>query len=124
MAYIGQKEKKELAPAIKNVLKTYGMKGSIGIDNHSSLVVNVKEGVLDFTDHFTHGDGYIQVNTYHIDNWYSGTIKNFLNDLVKAMKGANWYNNTDAMIDYFDIAYYVYINIGQWDKEYKVVEAA
>jgi len=28
------------------------------------------------------------------------------------------------MIDYFDIAYYVYINIGQWDKKYKVVEAA
>ena len=118
MAYIGQKEKKELAPAIKNVLKTYGMKGSIAIDNHSSLVVNVKEGVLDFTNHFTHGDGYIQVNTYHIDNWYSGTIKNFLNDLVKAMKGTSWYNNTDAMIDYFDIAYYVDINIGKWDKPY------
>ena len=107
MAYIGQKEKKELAPAIKKVLKTYGMKGSIAIDNHSSLVVNVKEGVLDFTGHFTHGDGYIQVNTYHIDNWYSGTIKNFLNDLVKAMKGVNWYNKSDAMIDYFDIAYYI-----------------
>ena len=60
MAYIGQKEKKELAPAIKKVLKTYGMKGSIAIDNHSSLVVNVKEGVLDFSGHFTHGDGYIK----------------------------------------------------------------
>ena len=118
MAYIGQKEKKELAPAIKKVLKTYGMKGSIAIDNHSSLVVNVKEGVLDFTGHFTHGDGYIQVNTYHIDNWYSGTIKNFLNDLVKAMKGTNWYNKSDAMIDYFDIAYYIDINIGKWDKPY------
>ena len=40
------------------------------------------------------------------------------------MKGTKWYNNTDAQIDYFDIAYYVYVNIGQWDKEYKVVEAA
>ena len=118
MAYIGQKEKKELAPAIKKVLKTYGMKGSIAIDNHSSLVVNVKEGVLDFTGHFTHGVGYIQVNTYHIDNWYSGTIKNFLNDLVKAMKGVNWYNKSDAMIDYFDIAYYIDINIGKWNKPY------
>ena len=26
------------------------------------------------------------------------------------------------MIDYFDIAYYVYINIGKWDNPYVVLE--
>ena len=47
------------------------MKGTIGVNHHSSLVVNVQSGVLDFTGHFTHGDGYIQVNEYHINNHYS-----------------------------------------------------
>ena len=46
MAYISQKDKKELAPAIKAVLKKYNMKGSIGIRNYSTLVVNLKEGSL------------------------------------------------------------------------------
>jgi len=118
MAYISQQDKKDLAPSIKAVLKTYGMKGTISINHYSSLVVTIQSGVLDFTDHFSHGDGYIQVNTYHIDSWYSGTIKRFLQDLLKAMKGTKWYNNSDAMVDYFDIAYYMDINIGKWNKPY------
>ena len=48
MAYISQEDKKALAPAIKAVLKKYGVKGSIAINHHSSLVVNIKSGVLDF----------------------------------------------------------------------------
>ena len=40
------------------------------------------------------------------------------------MKGTKWYNNTNAMIDYFDIAYYVYINIGKWDNPYVVLKEA
>ena len=122
MAFISQEEKKELSVGIKQVLKKFGMKGTIGVNHHSSLVVNVQSGVLDFTGHFTHGDGYIQVNQYHIDNHYSGVIKNFLNELLKAMKGTKWYNNSDAMVDYFDIAYYTDINIGKWNKPY-VLEA-
>ena len=99
------------------------MKGTISINNHSSLVVTVQSGVLDFTDHFSHGDGHIQVNTYHIDSWYSGTIKKFLSELLKAMKGTKWYNKSDAMVDYFDIAYYMDINIGKWNKPYVLKEA-
>ena len=118
MAYISQQDKKDLAPAIKAVLKNYGMKGTISINHYSSLVVTIQSGVLDFTGHFSHGDGYIQVNTYHIDSWYSGTIKRFLQDLLKAMKGTKWYNNSDAMTDYFDTAYYMDINIGKWNKPY------
>ena len=78
------------------------MKGTISINHYSSLVVTIQSGVLDFSGHFSHGDGYIQVNTYHIDTWYSGTKRDFLKDLVKAMKGNKWYDKSDAMVDYFD----------------------
>jgi len=44
MSYMSQEKKKQLAPAIKAVLKKYGVKGSIGVRHHSSLVVNIKEG--------------------------------------------------------------------------------
>ena len=34
------------------------------------------------------------------------------------MKGNKWYDTSDAMVDYFDTAYYVDINIGKWNKPY------
>ena len=116
MAYIGQKEKKELAPAIKAVLKKFGMKGTIGIDHHRGLKVNLKEGVIDF------GEVYHQVNTYHIEKFYgTGIAGQFLNELVAAMKGTKWYDNSDAMTDYFDTAYYMDINLGKWNKPYELI---
>ena len=140
MAYISQQEKKELAPAIKEVLKKYGVKGSIAINHHSSLVVNLKEGVLDLLgDAQKHNDkvaeqrgqqsypigDHLQVNTCYADEWATDEkISNFYEELIGAMKGTTWYNKSDAMSDYFDIAYYLDVNVGKWDKGYVLKEVA
>ena len=117
MAYVSQADKKELAPAIKKVLSKYGMKGSISIRNHSTLQVTLQSGAIDFED-YSHGDGYIQVNTYHIDSHYSGKARAFLNELLDAMKGPKYFNNDDAMTDYFHRSHYTDINVGSWNKPY------
>ena len=119
MAYVSQEMKKELAVGIKAVLKKYGCKGNIGVRNHMSLYVDVMEGPIDF-ENYTHGDKYIQVNTYWIDDHYKGIAKQFLNELLAEMKGKNYYNNDNAMIDYFDRSHYTDINIGKWNKPYKL----
>jgi len=134
MAYISQEKKKELAVGIKKVLKKYGMKGTVGVNHHSSLVVNLWEGALDLLgDAQKHNDkvaqqrgqesypigDYLQVNTYRADEWaFSETIANFYKELIAAMKGTEWYNKSDIMTDYFDIAYYLDVNVGKWDKGY------
>ena len=123
MAYVSQQDKKELAPAIKKVLNKYGMKGSISIRHHMSLVVTLQSGAIDFKD-YSHGDGYIQVNTYHIDAHYSGKAKAFLNELLDAMKGPKYFNNDDAMTDYFHRSHYTDINVGKWNKPYFLQETA
>jgi len=117
MAYVSQDDKAKLAPAIKKVLSKYGMKGSISIRHHSSLVVTLQSGAIDFTD-YTHGDGYIQVNTYHIATQYQGKAKAFLTELLAAMKGPDYFNNDDAMTDYFHRSHYTDINVGRWNKPY------
>lgn len=134
MAYMSQEMKKELTPAIKAVLKKHGYKGTIGVNNHSSLVVNIKEGKHDFIaianakgqemaerrGHRYHpSTGYVQVNTYYPEHY--GDASEFLEELIAAMKGTKWYNNSDIQVDYFDIAYYIDINVGKWDKPYQVV---
>ena len=132
MAYVSQEMKKELAPGIKAVLDKYGMKGSISVNNYSSLVVTLQQGPLDFrgvdyrgNDIYylaTDANMYSQVNTYHVDKFYSGVTADFLNELVAAMKGATsrgeWYDKSDIMTDYFDVAYYVNVNVGKFDKGY------
>ena len=50
MAYVSKQDKAELAPAIKAVLKKYNMKGSISVRHHSTLVVKIKQGAIDFAD--------------------------------------------------------------------------
>src|SRR6056300_649311 len=117
MAYVSQADKKELAPAIKKVLSKYGMKGSISIRHHSTLVVTLQSGAIDFGE-YTHGDGYIQVNVYHIERHYKGKAQAFLTELLAAMKGPDWFDKSDAMTDYFHISHYCDINVGKWNKPY------
>ena len=128
MPYVSQEMKKELAPAIKAVLKKYKMKGSIAVNNHSTLVVNLSEGYVDCVSKGERVLGLSgvskSVNVYHIDEWYEGVAKKFLNELLAAMKGPKYFNDDDAMIDFFSRSHYTDINVGKWNKEFKLLKEA
>lgn len=117
MAYVSQADKAKLAPEIKKVLSKYGMKGSISIRHHSTLVVTLQSGAIDFGE-YTHGDGYIQVNVYHIERHYKGKAQKFLTELLAAMKGPGWFDKSDSMTDYFHVKHYCDINVGKYNKPY------
>ena len=130
MAFISQQDKKTLAPAIKAVFKKYGLKGTIAIKNHMTLCANVSAGRLDLIGAAAQvGDfrssGYYQANAYRPTNEkykdFNIYIFNFYEDLKKAMKGAIWFDKSDIMTDYFHTAFYIDINIGQWNKPYKLL---
>jgi len=134
MAYVSKETKAALAPAIRAVLKKYGVKGTIAVRNHSALVVTIREGALDFIgeanqfnreyaertgQRFHPVTDYYQANPYKGEDAYSDpTVGAFFKELTAAMRGDIWYDNSDSMTDYFDTAYYLYINIGRWDKPY------
>ena len=112
MAYVSQADKARLAPAIRAVLNRYGIKGSISVRHHSTLVVTVKSGNVDF------GGDNIDVNVYWIDRHYTGVARRFLNELHRAMMGPDWFCNDDAMTDYFHRSHYCDIRIGNWQRPY------
>lgn len=117
MAYVSQADKKALTPAIKAVLNKYGMKGSISVRHHSTLVVTLRSGSIDFSD-YMRGEAYTDVNPYWIDQHYSGIARDFLNELLDAMKGPDFFDHSDIQTDYFHRSHYTDINIGRWNKPY------
>lgn len=132
MAYFSQAMKKELAPKVKSVLKKYGLSGTMSVRDHSSFVLNIRSGPIDFIGNLikvqnerpwstepygTHIQDHIQVNHHSIDRDYDGIARDCLLELYAAMSKGNW-DNSDIMTDYFDVGWYVKINIGKWDKPY------
>jgi hypothetical protein len=125
MAYMNQNRKAIIASKIKPILKKYGMKGSLSVRNHSTIVLTLSEGPIDFAKdgNMVLQFGYhLDVNPYWYQDHYNGKSKQFLDEIIPAMKSAGWYDNSDAMTDYFDTAYYFDVRVGKWNKQYKVVK--
>jgi hypothetical protein len=116
MAYFSKEMKAKIAPKIKTLLKEYNMKGSLAVENHSAVALNLRSGSIDF------GKDYVQINVYHVDTFFSGKAKEFLQKALDILNAEN-YDNSDAMTDYFDVGYYVRINVGRWDRIYEVTSA-
>jgi len=138
MAYMNQERKAKIANVLKPVLKKYKVKGTLSVRNHMTVCLTIKSGSIDFIENLINNDSdlsctrrmsaeqieslrknqYLDVNPYWFQEHFSGKAKLFLTEAMKALKSADWYDKTDAQIDYFDTAYYVDINIGRWNKPY------
>jgi hypothetical protein len=125
MAYVSQELKAKLAPKVKAICKKYGVKASLAVRNHSVLCLNIKSGKIDFFA--DSGDcyeqakrfGHIQVNTYWYHDHFSGVARDFLSEVIPAMHVGN-HDRSDIQSDYFDVGWYVNVNVGQWNKPYTV----
>jgi hypothetical protein len=135
VAYMNQERKQKVAAAVKPILAKYGMKGSLSVRNHSTIVLKLTSGPIDFIgdmndernsllgSNSVNKDALRQrynldVNTYWYTEHYTGAALTFLHEIIPAMKSADWFDKSDAQIDYFHTAYYIDVNVGSWDKPY------
>lgn len=142
MAYMSQETKAKIVAAVKPILKKYGLKGTFAVRNHSTIVLNLKAGKIDFIENFIATDAnvsygrkmdqsqidYIRknqsvdVNPYWFQEHFTGKAKAALTEIFAAMKKAgDWYDKSDIQTDYFNTAYYVDVNIGKWNAPYQVM---
>lgn len=122
MAYVSQELKKSLAPAIKAVCKKYGVKATLAVRHHSTLSLNIKSGKVDFFSDFgahagLNRESSIQVNTYHYKSHFTGKSLKFLSEVIPLMNVGN-HDNSDIMTDYFDVGWYIDVNVGKWNAPY------
>ena len=123
MAYMSQEKKREIAKELKAALKGSGLKYSLAVHNHSTLTMNIRSGPVDFFSEFA-GETrtgaprtYLQVNTYHYTRHFTGEGLRLLDIILPILNRGNW-DKSDIMTDYFNVGWYVNINIGKWDKPY------
>lgn len=133
MAYMNQELKAKLAVNIKSVLKKYNVKATISTGHHS-ISVNIRESSLDFIGNYVETvsqrpggfrfedkpQNYLCVNPYWYKEHFSGTVLDFLNELFVALNEGN-HDNSDIMTDYFDVGWYVHVNVGKWNKPYNYI---
>lgn len=132
MAYMNQDKKKIIKANLDKVLKPLGIKYSLRVDNHMSINCTIKSGAVDFIGNFkaNTGDQFttipnkelssIQVNPYWYSEHFTGEARDIINQVIDALKSADYYDRSDAMIDYFDTAYYMHLNVGDWNKPYEL----
>ena len=132
MAFVSQEMKAKLAPTIKSICKKYNVKASIAVRHHSTLMLNIKQGSIDFIGNFNEtvaarpggfrngspAKDHIDVNTHWFYEQFNGAAKDFLQEMIDAMKGPEFFDHSDIQSDYFHLSHYIDINIGQWDRPY------
>lgn len=139
MAYINQDTKAKIVASLKPLLAFYGIKATFAVRNHSTFVVNIKAGEIDFIGNHCHtvadnprysaenikwikDKQHMQINQFWFQEHFTGKALEFMTELYNRIKSqGKWYDNSDIMTDYFDTAFYIDVNVGQWDKPYQVV---
>jgi hypothetical protein len=137
MAYVSQELKAKLAPKLRAICKNYGVKASVAVSNHSTLVLNIAQGSIDFIGNsnkvcgndfyqvsrgFTpNTSGYDQINPYHFQSHYDGQALAFMKEVMAVMNEGN-HDHSDIQSDYFNVGWYVDVNIGRWDRPYVLVK--
>ena len=138
MAYISAQDVK----AIRNELKVAFPKWKFGVRKGSgslSVDVTVLEGDVDFIEvycakdttadqaQWVRKDRTVQINQYWInDHWaHNEAARDALNKINEIMHNAPgraggkvFFDESDAMTDYFHTAFYTHLSVGAWNKPY------
>jgi hypothetical protein len=133
MAFFTQAMKAERAPAITKIAKEYGIKLSMKVEHHSTFVITLNSGSLDFIGDYNKTQA---ANVYYNDRDYSPAeylqlhrysdfnkcfsdqkIAEFLTKITAVAMQGN-HDNSDIMTDYHDVGFYFYIHVGKWNKHY------
>jgi hypothetical protein len=138
MAYINAQEVK----AIRNELKAQFPGFKFGVRKGSgslSVDVSIKSGPVDFIENYNEvtgnsegrlAEGYLQINQYWFQDHFDGAAKNMIDQVLRIIKiapstvpgGRRWFDESDAMTDYFHTAYYIHLQVGDWDQPYALVK--
>lgn len=129
---MNQDKKRVIKAALDKITKPLGIKYSLRVRNHSAIVCTITAAPIDFIGNFKAVTGdlfktmsgkdpdYLSVNPYWYQKHFTGKPREIIGQLIDALKAADYYDRSDAMTDYFDTAYYFHLNIGDYNRPFKL----
>lgn len=127
MAYMNQEKKAEIAAALKLVVPQ-GWKYSLSVRNHSTIVMTITAAPFDIMaarviNEHNANTQYCDVNTHHHERQFNDEcLTETIGVFLDALNNGN-HDRSDTQTDYFDVGWYVDMNIGTWDRPFKYVPA-
>jgi hypothetical protein len=138
MAYITADEVSAIRTALKERFPQFKFgarksSGSLGVD------VTIKSGTIDFVGNYNEtvsqrpgdfrggspAENYLQINQFWFQEHFSGDAKEVIDEvlcIIKTASNRKWYDQSDAMTDYFDTAFYIHLQVGAWNKPYALMK--
>jgi hypothetical protein len=117
MAYMSTEHAKIIRDNLKKEFPEF--KFSIKKRHSSSIVVSILSSPLDFSkDIEKSGYDYVQLNHHYLENYEHTDVLKKIYDIINTGN----HDNSDAMTDYFDVGFYVHMNIGEFEKPYKQIK--
>ena len=113
MAYVQKELKVKVVGLLKEIMPK-GWRYSLAIKHHTALVLTIQNAPVDLT-----ADRFCDLNEKQIRNTAPAGHADLFVSIFKAMNCEN-YNNSDIMTDYYSVGYYTEINIGTYEKPFKV----
>ena len=135
MAYMNQDKKKVIKANLDKLLKPLGIKYSLRVLHHSKINCTIKSAPIDFVGNFNETmkasqawqelndilkeRDNVTVNPYWYQDHFTGESKEIIGKVLDALRSADYYDNSDAMVDYFDTAYYYGLSLGDYNTPFK-----
>ncbi|WP_415912516.1 hypothetical protein [Neptuniibacter sp. QD37_11] len=144
MAYVSKEDKAARMPAIRAALKKHGMQGSVRVENYSKLIVTISKGDLDLIDfdlkhrqHKNRFDDEALVATEARDHYVvhnagffnaaeeigQPEVAELFSELLSALKGDDYFDESETMIDYSHCSHYYEVHVGRWNKPFEFTGA-
>lgn len=114
---------KDIAQRIREYVKTSYPDCKFSITTHyASMCSEIRVALMSgpYAAIVTGAD-HVQINQYHIerDERLTDWARAVLLDVNDCIKSYHW-DDSDGMIDYFDVNFYYGLDVGKWDKPYTI----
>jgi hypothetical protein len=125
MAYMSQENKAKLAVEIAKVMPE-NWKWSLAVRHHSTLVLTIRQAPVDLIEENLvcasrpEPSSSRTLNVYHLNGEFSNKLLKIFESIKGAMMFGN-HDNSDSQSDYFDVGWYIDINIGDNDSPFRYV---
>lgn len=134
MAYMSQEKKASIAAALKKVVPE-GWKYSLAVRHSSTIVMTISQAPVDLIGNYVEATkakkdwqygksaqdnqrpSYVSVNPYYVKDQFSGEVQDVMVKIMAALNEGNW-DKSDIQTDYFNVGWYVDLNIGKWNSPF------